>query len=176
MIDPDYTPMRVPYASPLPAQVNMPRLPGKPVQIMPPGPHRQGRRGYELPVISDEEMDGPLIVISLLLFGLCAIGGLLTWGLGLLLTPLLAALFAGLGVRWSALAGRVTCGQACGFALKMTLAVAALPACWVFKQREWELGCYFGALVAATWLFGCAGGMLATIGTRRPRQRMFMGT
>lgn len=184
MIDPDYTrplePRRTqrptPYASPLPAQRTITaRLPGKPVQNMPPSPHRQGRRGGEVPVIRDEEMNGPLVMMSLCLFGVCTIGGLLTWGLGLIFAPLLSALFAGWGVRWSALAGRVTCGQACGFALKMTLAAAALPACWVFMQTEWELWYYFGALVAATWLFGCAGGMLATIGTGSPRHSPFLG-
>lgn len=65
MIDPDYAPIQslfprliaaygrqtafaqfpnVPYGARVHIQ---PRLPGKPVQIMPPSPHRQGRRGYE---------------------------------------------------------------------------------------------------------------------------------
>lgn len=54
MIDPDYNPRRlaslIPYASPLPTCSHLqPRLPGKPVQTMPPSPHRQGRRGNQCP-------------------------------------------------------------------------------------------------------------------------------
>ena len=174
MIDPDYIPSRVPYASPLPSRIQ-PRLPGKPVQIMPPSPQRQGRRGYDLqpvPAIAREEMDGPLIVLSISFFAIVAILGFLTWGMGVLLAPLLAAVFGWLGVRWSAICGRVSVGQALVFNLQMCSAVFVVPAIWVWSQRESELALWFAGLFAVTLLFGAAGSTLATLGTNRPRRTL----
>ncbi len=173
MIDPDYIPARpVPYASPLPS-ANKPRLPGKPVQNMPPSPQRQGRRGYDtpfVPVIPREEMDGPLIVMSIVFFAVAAVLGLTTWGLGLLLTPILAAVFGASGVRWSSICGRVTVGQALVFNLQMCGAVFVVPSIWVWAQRQSELTLWFAVLFVVTATFGAAGSALATLGTSRPRK------
>ena len=60
-IDPDYSPLQpddlgVPVEN---AKQSQPRLPGKPMQLMPPGQHWQGRRGLEpeLPVLCSRLQD-----------------------------------------------------------------------------------------------------------------------
>lgn len=133
MIDPDYIhpfalcnkPRRVPYASPLP-QVLKPRLPEKPVQIMPPSPHRQGRRGYELPPVCRElfwrewwrTTSSAAVVFWLL--------AVTTQGVALLIVPVLLPILVGNGVVRVQREAKMSCMHAMVFAIEVVAALGLL--------------------------------------------------
>jgi len=170
MIDPDYIPTRVPYASPLP-QALKPRLPGKPVQNMPPRPQRQGRRGYDSarPKVTWQNMIVPAVVTGVSFFVLMFCLSVVTWGMGVFLAPFVAPFFAAWGVYWAGKAGRESTGQANRFALGMTTIFGAIPLIFVASKPVSEMWMAFTGLFIVTALFAAMGAYVASLETWKPR-------
>ena len=175
MIDPDYISPRVPYASPLPLK---PRLPGKPVQIMPPSPQRQGRRGYQAcacgrriarcqssqeqvgwwEVVAMQAVAGPFTLLGYFLLAV------VTAGLGLVAMPLITPFVC---IFWL----KVLCGdrsisqsRVLVFVLLLGAGVAAPPLLMLGNEGYFTVA--LGIIVTLSIVFGCCGALTMADGAR----------
>jgi len=178
MIDPDYIrpfalcnkPRRVPYASPLPNRKAlpfssfenrgqsplgtgpMPRLPGKPVQNMPPSPHRQGRRGYVYPPVSDGLFWREWWLTSASAGFLLILLAAATKGVGLVLAPLVVPIVVGNGVCRIQRLARMSGSYALAFAVLVLAALGATGYLSIRATLGSEAHDALGLLVAALGL------------------------
>ena len=182
MIDPDYNPRRlaslIPYASPLPACSHLqPRLPGKPVQTMPPSPYRQGRRGNQCPRCSQPLLlEGRVEMWQVVAFQAVAapftlvayfIVVIFTAGLGLFALPVITPLVCMFWVK--VLAGDRSMGRSEAIALVLLLGsvVGGIPM-WILRHEgNFTLG--LGAVVVISMLTGCLGALSASPVREFPR-------
>lgn len=174
MIDPDYIrpfalcnkPRRVPYASPLPSRqsgtqlrqgcvgqaVPQPRLPGKPVQNMPPSPHRQGRRGNVYPPVSDGLFWREWWLTSASAGFLLILLAAATKGVGLILAPLVVPIVVGNGVCRIQRLARMSGSYALAFAVLVLAALGATGYLAIRATLGSEAHDALGLLVAALGL------------------------